>query len=318
MISPNRKRTLPAGFLALLFSLLLSGCSQPGIYGLTIISAGELEVAANERLHGDVLLVDGALGMQPGSQLLGNLFIFGGRADIDGEVLGSVTMVFGELSLGQNAHVYGDLLLSGGAYAANPRAVIEGEVSTAETLVALFEQEENAPTLSLRWFVPLGLLYVLITYVFVRYRPRPVLRIQAVFREHTLAALALGLLGWVVLPSLLLLMVFTLVLLPVALLLGLSLLLTIFFGWIAFSLLLGERLSTWLDRRLSPETTAAVGAGLLLAGLYLVGSIPLLNVFITGLLATLSLGAILLTRFGLTTFSPPVDDTPTEMFRPES
>jgi hypothetical protein len=318
MTAPQHPRRFQLVLLILLFALFLSGCSGPGIYGLTVIAEDQLIVGADERLYGNVVLIDGQLQMEQQSELFGNLYIAGGRAGINGTVHGNIILLLGDLALDEHARLEGDLSFSAGNLSIDPQAVVLGDVSTAETIAEMFAPDEREESSALGWFLPLGLLYVLFTYVFVRYRPRPVQRIRVVFQEHSLVALAMGLLGWVVLPSLLLLMISTFVLLPVALLLGFVLLLTILFGWIAFSLLLGERLAGLSNRPLSPQLSATAGAVLLLVGLYLVGLIPVLNLFTTGLLATLSLGAILLTRFGLTTFSPPVDNTPDELFSPPS
>lgn len=304
--------------LTLLLSLVLSGCSGPGIYGLTVIAEDQLEVESGEQVYGDLILLEGQIQMEPLAETYGNLYIAGGSAQINGTVYGDVVLLFGDLELGNQGRIEGDLMISGGSSTIAPQAIVSGEISTAETTVALFEQGGEEETSNLGWLAAMGLLYVLAAYVFVRYRPQPVRRIQAVFLEHSLAALAMGLLGWVVLPSLLLLMISTLVLLPVALLLALALLLTIFFGWIALSLIMGERLAKLIKRPLSPGLAAAAGAVLLLVGIYLVSLIPLINVLTAGFLAIISLGAILLTRFGISAFSPPVDQTPQEPYSTET
>ncbi|MDX1417032.1 MAG: hypothetical protein R3293_22700, partial [Candidatus Promineifilaceae bacterium] len=119
---------------------------------------------------------------------------------------------------------------------------------------------------------------------------------------HWLAAVAVGLLVLLVLPVLLVLMAFTVILLPLTLILAGLILLLLGVGFIA----LGSQLGGWLGRlahRTARPGWATFGGTLLLLLLF---KVPLVGEVLVGGTAVLALGAMLLTRFGLRPYTPPL------------
>lgn len=309
----NLQQKFAAVLMSAICCLALAGCADQSVYTLTLVTGELHRYSSGEVIRGDLLITDGTLVLEAGSILDGSLYILGGTARIAGDIRGNVLLIFGELQMEATARVTGDVNYGSGTYEQAPGATILGEVN-AETFLPTSEPDQADPLGSLALFIPGAGLLSLLAYVFIRYRPRPVRRVQTVFRYHSLVAGAVGLLGWVVLPTLLLLMIFTFVLFPVALLLGMLMVGIILFGWIALGASVGAWLSARLPRPVSAQTAAALGTFFTLALLYLVNLFQPLGSLLTMILATISLGAMLLTRFGLASFTPPDDPVPTEEF----
>jgi hypothetical protein len=293
--------------------LFLSGCAVQDVYTLTLITGERLEIPPDEKLRGDVLLFDGDFVLEEGGLLTGNLFVLGGDAFVASEVQGEVVLLFGSLRLEPSALILGNLNLTGGVFSCADGAEIRGQIESG--LSDHSSAQASRRSLSL-WFVLMGGFGVSVTsYLFLRYRPLPVRRIQEVFLRHWLVAAAMGVLGFVVIPTLLLLMVFTVVLIPVVLILGLLLVFLLLLGWVAIGLTLGEWISGRLSRQLPPRWLAAMGALLLWVLYFLLERIPPIHFLVFGSLFTVSLGALLLTRFGFTRFTPPEEQSIQEKYQ---
>ena len=143
------------------------------------------------------------------------------------------------------------------------------------------------------------------------FRPRPVARLAEVLARHLVVAGALGVLAGIVGLSLLVLMAFTIILIPVSLLgllLGGS---TIVLGWLAWGEICGRILLRWLRLRLQPATTAFAGTLLFMLALEGIGALPMIGGTVALILTAAGLGAAVLTRWGLRPYVPFADSEET-------
>lgn len=304
-------------------ALLLAACAAagiasedgagPGRYTFSLILDGEHDLTPNEHLTAALLITGGRLRLEPGARLTGPVFVVSGLLENQGEIRGDLTLAGGRLVLGPGSRLEGDLNLAGGSLAQDPAALVTGAVNQAARVppspTRLFETGLNR-VLSL---LAQALIVSALAYVYMRVIPRPVARIARALTGHPLVSLALGLLAFIVALVLLVVMIYTLILIPVSLLGGLLLILLAALGWTAFGYALGRPLSRVLPRRFSRRLTpaAATALGALLFQL-LIAALSLFR-FGGGLLALLTaaagLGAVLLTRFGAQEFTPaPLDD----------
>jgi hypothetical protein len=106
-------------------------------------------------------------------------------------------------------------------------------------------------------------------------------------------------------------LVITICLIPIALLVGLALLVAAVLSWVTVGWLIGRKLLAMLNlRNVTVVVEAAVGTLVLAVVYFLVGILPCTE-FIFGLLiVSLGLGAIVLTRFGSRPY--PMPATPSE------
>jgi len=146
--------------------------------------------------------------------------------------------------------------------------------------------------------------------------PESTTRVSAAIATAPAVAGLLGLLTLLAVPILLALLVFTICLIPVTLLGALVYVAALLFGWVAFGLLLGNRLAAAFRWNLPPAGAALLGTFLvsaISAPLWVISPLWCLGVPLDIIFACLGLGAVVLTRFGNTPYvtggrppSPPV------------
>jgi hypothetical protein len=141
----------------------------------------------------------------------------------------------------------------------------------------------------------------------VRFIPHALGRVSRAATRQALVSGSLGLLVAVVAPALIVMMAFTVILVPLALLSLLAAGFVVAYGWIALGTALGNRLASRLHRPAGPSLRAFLGTWLFLLLLGVVELIPVAGSLLSLLVAIIALGAVLLTRFGTRTFVPAIN-----------
>jgi hypothetical protein len=138
-----------------------------------------------------------------------------------------------------------------------------------------------------------------------RFLPGPLENVGQAATRYILPSAALGLLAWVVGLSLLLLMAYTILLIPLTILGFFAMLLATSYGMVPYALWIGS----WINRRLAWELSVpvqtALGMAVLVCLIELDRFLPVLRGILPILLFTAAFGAVLLTRFGLQRYVPP-------------
>lgn len=286
-------------FLIIFFAFFLVACDD-GVYSGTLIFDGTHRFDGETRLPGDVLLRAGTAEFAAGSQVAGTVYVVGGELVTDGAIGGDLAVLDGRITLGPNAEIGGDLRLGGaGSIVAAETAVVRGDTITG---LSLPEPAQNDTVWDDRLRGLVGaLLMAALGGVWARLRPRPLRNVSDAATAHWPVAVALGLLALLVLPVLLVMMAFTIVLLPLVALLAVATFLVLGMGIISLGERLGGWLWAWRERPSRPGLATFTGT-LLLMGLYAlpwVGSVLFLGT------AVLLFGAVLLSRFGSRDYEPP-------------
>jgi hypothetical protein len=289
----------------LLVLLLLAGC-EGGLVTGTLIFEGEHRFRAGERLPGELFVRAGQVAIEEGSAVDGSVYLLGGALALDGAVGGDIVLLGGRLALGSAASVAGDLRLAGGELATPNEAAVAGEIIVA-TGAALPLGELGQLRAADDWLRLLSgaLLLAGVGGLVMRGRAAPVVRLGEAAVDHALVSGALGLLLGLVLPALLVMMSFTLFLLPLVVVVGLLALAMAALGQVALGYQLGDWLARRLGRPLSPPW-ATFGGTLLLLALF---AVPYLGQGLSLLAVVLALGAALLTRFGTRPYVPDGDES---------
>lgn len=298
--------------LALLFSFLLTACGADGLYSLTVITDGQHELTQN--IQGDVLILGGEVTLRENVFVHGNVHLLLGELTVNGEIIGDVSFMNGDLILGDSARLRGDLNLGGGSFHRSPDSVIEGRVNTGAgvSLPSVPERETSSdPSF---WFRAIlnGLFSGLIAAALVRHFPSAVGRISEAITRHTLASGGMGILVGIVGMSLLVTMAYTILLIPVSILMLFLLAAGVFLGWVGLGSELGRLLVQVSKRPIKPTTAAFIGMSVFMPAFQLLTSIPLLGGALGIALASVGLGAVSLTRFGLRRFVPATDENLSE------
>lgn len=294
----------------LLLTLLLVGCDD-GLYSGTLISDGEHRFGAGTQLPGNVFMRAGTAELAAGAQAAGTLYMLGGSLTVNGAVAGDLALLGGSLTLGPQAVVGGDLRLGGGEVTWAETAVIHGDIISGSG-VELPASMMASPQGWDDWLrgVSAALLLAGFGALLRRSRPQPVQRVGMAIVDNVLVCGAMGLLILLVLPALLVMMAFTIILIPLVIVLGALLLLLLGYGFIA----VGYQAGAWLSRRFqwnTPPAAATFGGTLLLLLLF---EIPVLGDGLLAGTAVLVLGAVLLTRLGTRSYVPDtVENGPSDL-----
>jgi hypothetical protein len=283
-----------------LLSLVTAGCSpEAGRYQFTVMTEGQHRIMTGETIDAALVILGGRVVVEERAIVTGPLVLLSGDVVVAGVVAGDVYFLNGALTLGPTARLAGDLTLGGGLLQRAPGAVIAGQVHTAAAV--------PAPPHPAEWTARALLtatLLALLAALIARLAPRPLRRVARTAGEQPVVAVALGLLGVIVLPALLTLMVFTILLIPVAAA-GAALLGALaVYGWVAVGLVLGQRLTRRFPRLGSPVVAAALGTTILTLVVYLLSLAPVIGLMATAVAIAVGLGAIFLTGGGARPFVP--------------
>lgn len=303
------RKPIRLALLLAALAIVLASCQQEGLVSGNLILEGDHQLSSGESLIGVVFILDGSLSLEEGARVAGPVYMLAGRLASDGEITDDLSILGGEAILGPNAQIGGDLNLGGGNIQRSPQATISGRVNTGVGLQvperpALFHEtlRDQLPS-----FIVQAILLAGLAFIVVRWRPGNVRRVSKAMLAYPIVTGAMGLLAGVVALVLLVLIAFTIILIPVSLLFGFMIVLAIIFGWVALGEALGRLLVKRLKWNLTPGMTAALGTLLFVFLINALALIPLIEGLVPLIVSILALGAVFLTRFGLTEFVPASD-----------
>jgi hypothetical protein len=329
--------------LALCVLLLLLGVTP-----MTAVAQGNQSTVVHdlrvlqdgERVNEDLVILGGTLRADAGSQVLGNIVVMGGEADIGGLVQGDIVGFGGTVQLGPTAEVAGDVVVLG-TLRRHPDAkihgsVIEGLAATARLeglpnrwlsrsrtlpphVTALPEMPRQASSGLLRTLRALGMMLgsVLVAALVASVLPRNLVNTTKGMLRAAPLSLGLGLLTLFLAAFLVPLLVIICIGIPVALVLVVGLVAALLLGWVAAGRIVGQALLRLLRMErdmLLPETVVGTLFITLLAQLPCIGFLLVVAVGSWGL------GAVMLTRAGATadTFWRPFGPSPAQPQMPPS
>lgn len=307
MIKENGWRLL----LFLIPLLALSACDG-GVVSGAIVWEGDHVYSAGDVVQGQLVILDGAVTIREGAQVAGSVYMLGGTVEIEGAVEEDVALIGGDLILGPTAVVGGDLSAGGGNVEQSPQATVHGEVFGGSDVDVSLETLFPQPTAQERLLrlLPQALIVAAMAYLVARFLSRPLARVRRANARHPVVSGAMGLLVGIVGPSLLVLMAFTVILVPVTLIALLLTGLVVIYAWIGLGAALGQWLQSVLGRDWSLPASTFVGTLLFMIATDLLVFIPIVGGW-AGILATaVGIGAVFLTRFGLRDFDPSYDFGP--------
>ncbi len=217
--------------------------------------------------------------VQSGQTIDGDLNVIGGTATIAGTVNGDVNVV-------------------GGDVVERPGAIITGHVNTLGGSVIgsmapwLSGQPSNHLDGSLIWRISASLITLL---VFLIFPVRTKIALDRLERHPGLCAGA-GLVGWIAILPFAFVLLVTVLLIPLIFVEFIAVIVGVYIGKAALSLLVGRRLFEMLSPHATPTPIAAFILGLAL--LTAAELVPFLGILVTGLIWLIGLGAASLAFVG--------------------
>ena len=283
---------------------MLTACGQDGRYQVTLITEGA-HVLSGPTL-GDLIIFGGNVVLEQDAALDGSAHLLAGKLSLDGEIHGDVSMMAGELAFGPDSRIDGDLNIGGGQVFGLNQAAVTGKVNDGSGIQIPAEPITKTQSLTrkvLGWLVS-AVVFGLVAAVLERYLPRHIGNISEAALQHLPVSLALGILAGIVGLSLLVLLAYTIILIPVALL-GLACLgLAVIYGWLACGIALGNWVVPRIKTAIGTNWTAFVGTSIFILILNAITAIPQAGGIFGIFVAATGLGAVFLTRFGLRRFVP--------------
>jgi hypothetical protein len=335
-----RKRQLV--WLALLLTVGLLLMASPALAegelpddGITIWGE-DYTLAEGDRLDGDLVVFNGSAFLEVDSQVDGSVIVWRGDAEVDGTIENDLVVSDGEIALGEDARIEGNVICSWSCDIHQEEgAQVEGVIieGTRLPLPALpftpeFQLQGDrgigmpfpvtgwaaAPGSALRFALRVlrGIGSILVVAVVAGLValiwPQQTARVGQTIVEAPGQTFGIGLLAGAAAIAAAVVLAITICLAPAAIVIAIALAAAGFFGWIGAGAIVGERLLKALNSREAAPMWAA-GLGTLLislasAGLGLVRCVGILGGIATFVLGCLGLGAVVLTRFGTTPFTP--------------
>lgn len=249
---------------------------------------------ANGTTGGTLLVVGGGTAtVPPNATHNGSVYVVEGLARVHGRVRGDVVVVSGRAVLGAGAVVTGDLQVVGGE-AVDFGASVGGRRQTESRVVETATRRGPLP--SLLGDVGLALVAVAV----VRRRPALLANVADAAADHPVVGLTVGGLTTAAGVALLVLMAFTIVLIPLSILGALAGVVAVAYGYLGLGHLAGRRLP--VARRDVATGAGTLGVGVLLDALPVV---PVVGGLVALAVSLLGLGAVVVTYFGVVPFEPP-------------
>ncbi len=319
---------LAAGLLLPTTPALADG-DPPGDDGVVIWNE-DYRLEEDKRLDGDLVIFNGDATLEAGSRVEGSVIIWNGSAEVAGTVGGDVVVSGGDIHLDDDAWVEGDVVCSwncdlereeearvdGGivegmplrgfrfdrlrgfpvpvpspptSWVSSPRRVLEWTLMVIRGVIAVLVVAAVAGLVALIW-------------------PQPTAQVGRAVVEAPWPSFGIGLLTIIAATVLIVALIITLCLSPLAALAALILGAAGLFGWISIGAVVGERLLQALNaREIAPLWAAGLGTlviTLISTGLSTASCLAPLGWFVIFVLGCLGLGAVVLTRFGTTAYAP--------------
>lgn len=266
--------------------------------------------------RGDVVHFTGDVIIKPGEVVRGNVVAMSGNIDIGGKVYGNVTAMAGTVKLRSGSLVTGNVTAMAGGIDWDEGARIGGRIVSREDIRDFGGSNRYTPHANYNYdyrydFHPspwdrfsgwlLSLLGLLaLTAAAVALFPKQIGSMKNSLEEDPVRQLGIGLLGWIVLPVVLLALILTVIGIPVAILVVLCLPILILIGFVIMALFAGQRLDQALADRWPrfaderPLIQSLKGIALI----WIIAAIPLVGWLVWPLAAIFGLGTVLSTRFG--------------------
>ncbi|MBN2045354.1 MAG: hypothetical protein JW757_10070 [Anaerolineales bacterium] len=288
---------------SILFAFLCNGCSRNGFYQVSFITEGEHVIHSS--LSGDLIILGGSVTILKNALLDGDAHLIAGKLRLDGIIQGNVSALGGTLQVGDHAKINGVLNHGGGELQGSQieNAVEKINTGTRIQIPEVSSQQHQTIIGTLGRWILNAFLIGLLALVLNNYLAGQLMRVGETEIKHFWVSIAMGILVGVVGLTLLVLLAYTLVLIPVALLGMFFLGFSIVFGWISGAVFLGKMAAEKWGRAYSKaEVFGSVFVTIFCFSA--IGALPYVGGLANILFGTIGLGATFLTRYGFRRFTP--------------
>jgi hypothetical protein len=311
----------------------VAAASNPPDDGIVIWNE-DYTLAADEELDGDLVVFNGDASLESGSRIRGNAIVWNGSANVDGAIEGNLVTTNGDIRLGEDALVEGDVVCSWNCDIEQEEgARVNGDIVEGPSLRGIPFAQWSRPGLRiqvpppdqqpfwisgaeqlLRWILRIVrsivtvLVIAAIGGVVALIWPEATARVGLTAFQSPGASLGMGFLTLVAGITLITVLAITICLSPAAALIALALSAAALFGWVAIGARVGRRLLETLNAGdVAPLWVASLGTliiTLITMGLSAAFCLAPLGWLLMLVIGCFGLGAVALTRFGTTPYVP--------------
>jgi hypothetical protein len=267
------------------------------------VAGGPVVVAAGESVK-DAVAYGGPITIESGARVKGDAVAFGGDVVLkDGAVVEGDAVSFGGRVVREGtATIKGEEVSFGGAGIASSMAAHAVKASKATELDT---GEEKSGGLSIAAFLVQFVVFFVFGFLLMVFAPQRMKGLESAVRAQPVLSGAVGLLALVLALPLTVFLLVTLIGIPIAALLWLTLAFVIPMGLAAIANTVGTSMPLGKMRR-----TQAMVLALGLLALMIVSHVPVLGPLVMAVAICVSLGAVLRTRLGATPKGLPVMESP--------
>ncbi|MGA2489037.1 MAG: polymer-forming cytoskeletal protein [Anaerolineales bacterium] len=311
----------------LVFIPLQSAGASSGAFDGQVIFGQSFTLKSGDSLNGDLLVFGGSATIEKSATVNGSTVLFGGSLTVNGKVNGDVVVTGGAVTLGQGAHISGNLTTVAASLDRAEGSIVDGQIYNTATSWIGNGQSGNVPkpvipvvpvipALKFQFNPLLSVLnglgqslgIAILAMLLMLFLAPHADRIAHAILAQPLTAGGLGLLTVVVAPIAILLSIVTLILIPLAPIIVITLVAAGVFGWIAIGYEVGQRFTKAIHQNWHPAFSAGLGTFALTLVAKVLTGIPVLNCvgwLVPFLLSIAALGAVIMTRFGTQVVAAP-------------
>ena len=287
--------------------------------GSLAVIGGNASVEEESKVNGDVALIGGNLSLI--GDVNGDVALIGGNLTISGNIDGDIVIIGGQATLTETAVVNGDIATIGGNVEKEPGAEVTGNITNNAPPVINVPDVPNVPNIPNVPNVPnvpeapdvnvninpfwniagkfgQAFLVAIVGMLLTLFLQPQLDRAGASMIQQPVIAGSYGLLAFIVLPVAIVIMILTLILIPVALLVGLAAPLAWLFGMVALGQEVGDRFTKAINQTWAPVLSTGFGTFLLMLVVGLVGMIPCVGWLPSFLVTLVAIGGVVMTWFG--------------------
>ncbi len=284
-----------------------------------VVMGGSFVLEKDQTLNGNLVVIGGTAKIEKDAVVNGSIILVGGQVTIDGIVEGSISLFGGSASLRDSAIVVGDIYVTSAVLNRSDLADVKGEVIEGKQLPPGFIIPNQVTPQNPITSGPLGkvtsligsllsifffsLVSASIAIIASLFMPRAVQRVSDTIVMNPVIGFATSLLTLIALPFILVILIVTLILSPVAVLLVVVLALACYMGWVGLGTELGKRIAGLFKTVWPVPISAGMGTLILSLILGVVSLIPCLGWGIVTIIVLIGLGGVILSRFGTRSYT---------------
>jgi len=270
--------------------------------------AGDMYILENhKKIDGNIAGIGTTLIIEDGATVLGDISLVGSNLEVVGRVAGDINVIAGTSSIRNSAIITGSINQVFHQLTIEPNALIGGEINTysfptpaggeiGENVINILEWLKPSRLIALQTgrVIAMGLLALLVIFLF----KNPTLRAGSAIIRNTAAAWGAGFISTIAAPFISVILILTICLSPIGILLLVVFLISIAWGWVVLSAILGKKIINWLKLEWADEPATVTGAVVLGTLTALISIIPCIGFLINLMVSAIGLGGILLSKFG--------------------